>query len=175
MSIKGVLLAGASLCTICAGSAFAKSAPHLVAALHANAGRVTVKTAQHPHQFTNLTSTFGVSTGVTSADYKVKTPLAQTYYTFLHSGTFCNPPKEKVVLATKKTKYAKLSTSVESYSEGCGTPSQFFGDEYDLQTKKTPKKPDTFVSSLEAKKVHFDGTVYKKATLNLDVSVTISK
>jgi hypothetical protein len=174
MSIKGVLLAGASLCTICAGTAFAKSTPHLVAALHPNAGHVTFKTSLHPKNATDLTSTASVATGVTTADHLIKTKLAATYYTFLHSGTFCNPPKQKVVLSTKKTKYAKLSTSTESYSEGCGTPSVFYGDVYDLFSKKVPKKADKFTSSLIGKNVVFGGTTYKKGTLNLDVSVTIS-
>ena len=175
MTIKGVLLASVSLCTICAGSALASTSPHvLVAQMHP--GHAAVKTSLHTTPGSGLTSTQAVSTGVSAkADYMVKTKLAATYYTFLNSGTFCNPPKEKVKLSTTKTLYATLSTSTETYSEGCGTPSTFYGDVYDLQTKKAVKKPDTFTSSLDGKKVHFDGTVYKKATLNLDVSVTISK
>jgi hypothetical protein len=172
MNIRHVLLASVSVCTICAGGAFAKSTPALVAGMHA--GNAVVKTGVHSLTPTNLTSSASVATGVSTADYHVKTKLAATYYTFLHSGTFCNPPKESVKLSTKKTKYAKLSTSTESYSEGCGTPSKFYGDVYDLTTKKAPKKADTFTSSLIGHQIHFDGQVYKKGTLNLHVSVTIS-
>ncbi len=175
MTIKGILLASVSLCTICAGAAFASTSPHaLVAQMHP--GHAVVKTSLHNTPGSGLTSTAAVSTGVsTSADYKKKTKLAATYYTFLNSGTFCSPPKEKVKLSEKKTKYAKLGTSTETYSEGCGTPSTFYGDVYDLQTQKATGKTDTFTSSLDGKNVHFDGTVYKKAKLNLDVSVAISQ
>jgi hypothetical protein len=174
MTIKGALLASVSVCTICAGTAFAKPTPNLVvAALHP--GHAVVKTAMHSAGGQTFTSSASVSTGVsTKADYKKKTKLGATYYTFLHSGTFCSPPKEKVVLSTKKTKYAKLSTSTETYSEGCSTPSTFYGDVYDLQTKGKVKTPDTFTSDLIGKKVVFDGTTYKTGTLVLNVSVTIS-
>jgi hypothetical protein len=172
MTIRTALLAGASLCTICAGAAFAKSTPVLVAQIHGGQG--VVKTSMHSNAPANLTSSISVATGVsTSADFKKKTNLAATFYTFLHSGTFCNPPKQKVKLSTKKTKYAKLSTGVESYSEGCGTPSQFFGDVYDLTSKKGKNKTDKFTSALIGKDVHFGGTTYKKGTLNLKVSVAI--
>jgi hypothetical protein len=173
MTIKGALLAGVSICTICAGSAFAKTSPNvLVAQMHP--GHAVVKTSLHSQEPTNLTSTFGVTTAISaSADLKKKTKLAATYYTFLHSGTFCNEPKQKVKLSTKKTKYAKLSTSTETYSEGCGTPSTFYGDVYDLQTAKAKGKTDTFTSSLIGKKIYYGGTVYKKGTLNLELSVEI--
>ena len=175
MTIKGVLLAGVSLCTICTGAAFAKSDTHvLVAQMHP--GHAMVKTQLHQTPGAGLTSTQAVSTGVSiSSDYMKKTMLAATYYTFLNSGTFCNEPKEKVKLSVKKTVYATLSTGKETYSEGCSTPSNFYGDVYDLQTKKAANKTDTFTSSLDGKKVHFNGMVYKKAKLVLDVSVLISK
>jgi hypothetical protein len=176
MSIKGILLAGASLCTISAGAAFAKSMP-LVAALHPGSGHATIKTPLHLGPAQHLTSTFSVSTAVSQAtDHKVKTKLAATYYTYFHSGTLCVPQKEKVVLSTKKTKYAKLSTSTETYtySSCSGTPTVYYGDVYDLISKKTPKKPDTFVSTLKGTKIHFNGGVYD-IDLNLDLSVTITK
>jgi hypothetical protein len=173
MTIKGGLLAGVSICTICAGAAFAKTAP-LVAQMRP--GHAVVKTAVHPGVTpANLTSTASVSTGVsTSADYKKKTNLLGTFYTFLHSGTFCNEPKEKAVLTSgKKTSYAKLSTGSVSYSEGCGSPSKFYGDIYDLQKKTGAGKTDSFSSALKAHKVVFGGTTYKHGTLNLNVHVQI--
>jgi hypothetical protein len=176
MSIKVALLAGVSLFTICAGAAFAKSTPNLVVtALHP--GTALVKTAVHAKSPTNLTTTIGVSTGVTDADYKKKTPLAAPYYTFNHSGTTCDEPKEKIKLSTTKTKYAMLSTGTETETiSACSTgPTKFYGDVYELTTKKAVKKPDTFVSMLIAKDLHNGGNTYKKATLNLDVAVTISK
>jgi hypothetical protein len=79
----------------------------------------------------------------------------------------------RVHLSVRKTKYANINKSTESYSEGCGTPSKFYGDVYNLTSKKASGKTDSFTSSLKANKVHFDGGIYK-ATLNLHVSVSIS-
>lgn len=174
MTIKGVLLAGASLCTLTAGAAFAKSAPNVhVLAAHPGVGHTVVKTSLHPKNAGTVTYTFSVYTAVSqSADHGVKTKLAATYYTFLSNSSLCQQPKkEKVTLSTKKTKYAKLSTSTETYSEGCGAPTTFYGDVYDLTSKKTPKTPDAFVSTLKAKFKNASGP--QTGILNLDVSVSI--
>jgi hypothetical protein len=172
MPIKRALLVGVSLHAIGAGTAYAKSTPVLVAQMHP--GRAVVKTALHSQKPTNTTYTYSVTTTVsTSADYKKKTKLAHSYFTFLNSGTFCNPVKETVKLPTHKTKYAKVSKGIESYSEGCGAPSKFYGDVYDLQTKKGAGNTDQFYSSLIGRDIHYGGTIYKKVTANFVVFVKI--
>ena len=174
MPIKRVLLVGVSLHAIGAGAAYAKSTPVLVAQMHP--GRAVVKTALHSQKPTNNTYTYTLSTTVsTSADYKKKTKLAHTYYTFLNSGTFCNPPKETVKLSTRKTKYAKVSKGTESYSEGCGTPTKFYGDVYDLQTKKGVGSTDQFPSILIGRNIHYDGQIYTEVTLNFVDFVKITR
>jgi hypothetical protein len=174
MSIKRALLVGVSLYTIGASAAYAKSTPVLVAQLHP--GHAVLKTALHSQKPTNVTYTYSISTTVsTSADYKQKTKLAHTYYTYLNSGTFCIPVKETVKLPSHKTKYAKLRMGTESYSEGCGTPSKFYGDVYNLQTKKGKGNTDQFTSLLIGRNIHYDGQVYKQVTTNFLVFVNITK
>jgi hypothetical protein len=174
MTIKGLLLAGASLATFGASAAYAERAPTIhVAALHP--GHAVVKTAMHSSKASNLTSTFLVYSSVsTAADYKVKTHLIYTYYAYYDSGSFCGTKngKTKVILSTKKTAYAKLSTAVETYSEGCGTPTSFYGDVYDLTTKTAVGQVDSFVSDLYGKKIHYNGGVYNINT-NLELEVFI--
>jgi hypothetical protein len=175
MTIKAILLSGAALCTLSIMPALASSAPHIAAAA-AHPGNVHVKTALHASKATNLTSTASVATGVSvSSSFKKKTPLSATFYTFYDSGSFCNSSqKESVKLATKKTKYAKLSTGVETLTGYCSTaPTKFYGDVYDLRTKKAKNKTDTFTSTLVGKNIHYNGGLYD-IKLNLDVSVAIS-
>lgn len=176
MSIKGILMAGAALCTFSMAQAFAAEAPHF-AAVAAHPGQAHVKTVLHAGRAQQLTSTASVYTSVSIAsDYKKKTPLEGTYYTFYDSGSFCNSTeKMRVKLATKKTKYATLSTGVETLTGYCSTsPTKFYGDNYDLQTKAAKNKTDTFTSTLVGKKIHYNGGVYN-INLNLDVSVSITK
>jgi hypothetical protein len=170
MTIKGILMAGAALCTVCAAPAFAKSAPKIaVVALH-QGSRTVIKTPMHSTGDSKITSSGTIYTYVSAADYKVKTPLVETYYTYLSNSSICNAGNGKtyVKLSTKKTKYAKLSTGTETYSEGCGYPTVFYGDIYDLTTKKP--KDDTFVSSLIGKKIHYDGGKYN-ITVNFTIEV----
>jgi hypothetical protein len=104
----------------------------------------------------------------------VKTHLIYTYYAYYDSGSFCgtkNGPT-KQVLATKTTTYAKLGTAIESYSEGCGTPTKFYGITYDLKSKKAVGQTDSFQSDLKGKKIHFNGGVYDINTY-LDITVFI--
>jgi hypothetical protein len=176
MTIKGLLLAGASLATVGAGAAYAAPTIH-VAALHNGFGNghAAVKTSMHHATVGSITSTYLVYSSVsTAADYKVKTNLKYTFYTYYNSGSLCdaNAQKLKVKLSTKKTAYAKLSTGVESYTEGCATAVKFYGDVYDLTTKTAVGSVDSFVSSLEGKKIHFEGGKYN-ITLNLDLEVFI--
>ncbi len=173
MSIKGILLAGAALCTISIAPAMAASAPrYSIAALHTGG---IVKTAMRAPKASAVTYTISVSTAIsTKAAYMVKTNLAQTFYTFLSNSTICDQPKkESVTLSTTKTVYALLSTGVETYSEGCSAPTKFYGDVYDLQTKKAKNKKDTFSSALKANFKNANGKM--KGTLNINVTVAIGK
>jgi hypothetical protein len=154
--------------------ALASSAPYVfVAAAHP--GNVHVKTALHVESPTHSCSTLVVSTSVsTSADYKKKTPLVDTYYTFYDSGSFCNSSeKQKIKLAVKKTAYAKLSAGTETFTGYCSTaPTVFYGDVYDLQTKKAKGKTDTFKSTLVGKDIHYNHGLYNIDVV-LDVIVAI--
>ena len=170
MTLKKILYAGAALCTISAAPAFARNAPSVaVVALHA--GHAVMKTQMHTPGKNHISSTGSAFSTIAASKKTVK--LIYTYYTYLSSGSFCNiQAKQKVKLSTKKTKYAKLGTSTESYSEGCGTPTVFYGDTYKLTAKKAPKNPDTFVSTLIGKGFHYEGEKYD-GKLNLNVSVTV--
>jgi hypothetical protein len=173
MTIKGLLLAGASVCALGMSSAFAASAPNVhVTALRP--GHAMVKTAMHRSPGATQTATYAVYTSVSvSSDYMKKTNLLGTFYTLNDSSSVCTPAaKQKVKLSTKKTVYAKLSTGSVTYSEGCPSgPTVFRGTVYDLQSKKAKGKTDTFTDTLSAK-VKSQGEKYK-FNLVLDVSVAI--
>jgi hypothetical protein len=174
MRIKTVLLVGAALCAISMAPVVAAPAPHIIA-VAAHPGNAHVKTALHTGKIHQITSTIAISTGVsTSADYKKKTPLVSTFYTFFDSGNFCKrSEKEKMKLPVKKTAYAKLSTGVETRTGYCSTaPTKFYGDNYDLQTRKAKGKTDKFISTLVGRKIHYNGGLYN-IDLNLDVTVAI--
>jgi hypothetical protein len=174
MTIKGILLSGAAMCTLSIAPALAASAPKIVA-VAAHPGHVHVKTSLHAGKASHLTSTISVFTSISaSTAYKVKTPLDATFYTFFDSGSFCNSSqKEKAVLTTHKTKYAKLKTGVETLTGYCSTAAtKFYGDVYKLKSKKAVGKTDTFTSTLKGKNIHYNGSVYD-IDLNLDVSVAI--
>jgi hypothetical protein len=175
MTLKRVLMVGVALCGISALSAVsanAATAPNIhLLALHNSA---VVKTAVHHQPAGTATYTITVSTTISaSADYKVKTPLALTYYTFTSSSNPCKfPKKQKITVSTKKTKYAKIGTSTETSTlSGCSTPDTFYGDTYDLTAKKAVGKTDAFVSTLKA--TFKNGGKKLKGTLFLDVTVDI--
>jgi len=175
MTFKRVLMVGAALCGISALSAVSASAAtapniHLLA-LHKSA---VVKTAVHHQPAGTATYTITVSTTISSsADYKVKTPLALTYYTFTSNSNPCTfPKKQKISVSPKKTKYAKIGTSTETSTlSACTTPDTFYGDTYDLTSKKAVGQTDSFVSTLKA--TFKNGGKKIKGTLFLDVTVDI--
>lgn len=174
MTVKGLLLAGVSVCAIGMGSAFAAAPTMHVTALRP--GHATVKTALHGTPNATQTVTYSVATGVSTASaYKVKTNLLGTFYTLNDSYSLCMPAaKQKVTLSTKKTKYARLSTGAVTYSEGCSSgPTIFRGTVYDLIKKNAAGKTDSFVDTLTGK-VKNAGKRYT-FVLNLDTSVAISK
>jgi hypothetical protein len=173
--ITQTLLGGAAFCALATAPAMAAGAPSIhVAAAHP--GHQTVlKTSMQKGKIAHITSTIAVSTSDTAGLNKVE-KLAATYYTFYDSGSFCNSTeKQKQVLQSKKTKYAKLGTSTETYSGYCSTaPTVFYGDTYELTNKKGEGKSDSFVSTLTGKKIHYNGGLYD-IDVNLDVSVAIGQ
>ena len=118
MTVKGLLLAGVSVCAIGMGSAFAAAPAVHVTALRP--GVATLKTAMHGSPAATQTATYSVSTAVSTASaYKTKTNLLGTFYTLNDSGSVCTPAKaQKVTLSKTKTKYARLSTGKVSYQPG---------------------------------------------------------
>ncbi len=156
----------------------AAGAPSIhAAALHPGHQTVLKTRLNNAGKIAHITSTIAVSTSISaSADYKKKVKLAATYYTYYDSGSFCNKSEKQMVkLAAKKTQYAKLGTSTETYSGYCSTaPTVFYGDTYDLTSKKGAGHNDAFVSTLVGKKIHYNGGIYD-IDLNLDVSVAIGQ
>ena len=174
MTIKGILLAGAALCTISIAPALASSAPKVAIAAARTGG--VVKTAMHAKTASALTYTFSVYTGVSvSTAYKVKTNLGATFYTWLSNDSLCQQPaKEKLSFPSgKKTTYAKLSAGVETYSEGCGAPTKFYGTVYYLDKRHAANQTDTFQSDLKAK--FKNGGAKYDGSLFIDGTVAISK
>ncbi|HEY6578371.1 MAG TPA: hypothetical protein VIY09_03545 [Rhizomicrobium sp.] len=168
--ITQTLLGGAAFCALATAPAMAADAP-VVAALHS--GHQTVlKTNMHKAKPGNLTTTIAISSTDTAGLKQVQ-KLAYTYYTYYDSGSFCNSSeKQKETLQSRKTQYAKLGTSTETYSGYCSTaPTVFYGDTYELVKKSGEGKVDSFVSALVGKKIHYDGGIYN-ITQNEDVSVT---
>jgi hypothetical protein len=164
--INQTLLGGAAFCALATAPAMAGAPSVHVAALHPGNQHV-VKTSMH--NGSKITSTISISTSDSSGlNQTVK--LAATYYTFYDSGSFCNSSeKQKQVLKSKKTKYAKLGTSTETYSGYCSTaPTVFYGDTYDLVKKKGEGKTDSFESTLTGKKIHYNGGLY-----NIDVHMMV--
>jgi hypothetical protein len=167
--ITQTLLGGAACCALASASALAGAPSVHVAALHAGKQTV-VKTSMHKGKIAHITSTIDISTSDSSGlNQTVK--LVDTYYTFYDSGSFCNSSqKQKQVLTKKKTKYAKLGTSTETYSGYCSTaPTVFYGTTYDLTNKKGEGKTDHFESTLTGKKIHYNGGLY-----DIDVHMMIS-
>lgn len=174
MTVKGLLLAGVSVCAIGMGSAFAAAPAVHVTALRP--GVATLKTAMHGSPAATQTATYSVSTAVSTASaYKTKTNLLGTFYTLNDSGSVCTPAKaQKVTLSKTKTKYARLFTGKVTYSLGCPSgPTVFRGTVYDLLKKNASGKTDKFVDTLTGKVVS-QGSHYT-FNLNLDTSVAIGK
>ncbi|MGH6890464.1 MAG: hypothetical protein ACREHF_14950 [Rhizomicrobium sp.] len=175
--ITQTLLGGAAFCALATAPAMAAGAPdvHVVAA-HPGHQTVVKTSMNNVGGIKHLTSTIAISTSVPASDRRHVVKLASTYYTYYDSGSFCNSTeKQKQVLKSKKTKYAKLGTSTETYSGYCSTaPTVFYGDTYDLKKKSGEGKVDTFVSTLTGKKIHYNGNIYDIDT-NMDVSVSIGQ
>jgi|HubBroStandDraft_2_1064218.scaffolds.fasta_scaffold578006_1 hypothetical protein len=172
--ISQTLLGGAALFALATAPAMAGDVPDIhVAALHPGHATFVRKTRMHlGNHVHHSCSTIVISTTVPASDFRSVVKLAGTYYTFYDSGTFCNSSeKQKVKLRAKKTQYAKLGTSTETYSGYCSTaPTVFYGDTYDLKKKKGEGKTDSFVSTLVGKNIHYNGGIYD---INLPMEVVV--
>jgi hypothetical protein len=116
----------------------------------------------------HITYTFGVYTYASASSSGVK--LGATYYKWNSYSSLCTTPKMKIK-APKKSVYAKIGTSTETYSFGCPSgPTVFYGDTWTNKTGQSGNT-DTFVSTLTGKFTNSRGKY--KGTLNLDVSVSI--
>jgi hypothetical protein len=175
MAIKNSLMAGAALGVLCSSPAMAGSTPDFhVFALHQ--GRVVTKTLIRAPGRSHLTYTYttNVSTSVsTAADYGKAIKLVGTFIFIASSDSICAEPPQKLKLVSKKTPYAKLGTTTETYSLGCANPTVIHGDTYDLQTRNAAGKTDSFVSILSAK--YKKGGIKYREMVNEDVSVKISR
>jgi hypothetical protein len=177
--ISQTLLGGAALCALATAPAMAGDVPNLhVFALHG--GNVIHKTrlakTGHREDCSRVCTGSTVSTSIPASDLHKVVKLAATYYSYYDSGSFCNSSqKQKVKLAKKKTQYAKLGTSTETYSGYCSTaPTVFYGDTYDLEKKSGEGKTDTFVSTLIGRNIHYNHQLYNLKTI-LDVVVHIGQ
>lgn len=164
------LLGSAAVVALATAPAMAGGAPHLsVTALYA--GHAVNKTKVHNPGRKHLTYTFGVSSYVPASDLNVTVKLAGTYYKWNSNRSICTAPKEKIKVPKKST-YAKLGHSTETYSLGCSSgPTVFYGDTYDLTNSSGEGQTDSFVSTLIGK--FSNSGVKYKGFLHLDVSVHI--
>ena len=170
MTLKHVLMLGTVLCglsTFSASAVLAAPAPNI----HVLAVRdgVVVKSALlHRRAGASSTFTGSVSTAVSTAtDYRVKTPLSNTFLAF-SSGTLGDFPlhvKHKV--APVKTVYARIGAATETFSAGCpGGPVTLYGDTYDLKTRHAIGKTDHFASNFVVN--------FKSGVTRLDVHVAVA-
>jgi hypothetical protein len=161
----GTVLCGLS--TFSASAVLAASAPE-IHVLAIRDGIVVKSALLHRRSGANSTYTGSVSTAVsTSADYRVKTALSNTFLAF-SSGTLCDFPLHvKNTVAPVKTAYARIGTATETLSAGCpGGPVTLYGDTYDLKTRHAIGKTDHFASNFTVK--------FKSAVAKLDLHVTVA-
>jgi hypothetical protein len=172
MQFKVILCAGAALGAITATSAMAGTPPAQVLAI-AGGPDFALKTRFRLPHAKSITYTVSVTTTIsTAAAYKVKTKIGP--YLWVSNNSLCQEPgREKLTLATRKTRYAKLGKAIETYSEGCGKPIHFYFTTYELGTRTAAGKTDYFAATLKAK-VIYDGVDYD-ATLNIDTGVHIGR
>jgi hypothetical protein len=172
MPFRKILCAGAALGAISNAAAMA-GPPSAQVVVVAKTGNFALKTAIQHSPAKSITYTVSVTTTIsTAADYKIKTKIGP--YMWDSNNSLCQEPEhEKLRLGTRKTKYAKIGTAIETYSVGCGKPSKFYFTTYELETKAAVGKTDHFTASLKAKVT--DGGIKYDATLNIDTSVHISR
>ncbi len=164
------LLSGAafSALSVVAAMAQQKHPAFRVTALHA--GHAVSKTKQpcNPHLPT-CTYTFLVYS-YQPASAPPKTHLIYTFYKWNSSSNLCTIPKEKIK-ARRRSIYAKIGTTTETYSYGCSSgPTVFYGDTW---TNKTgvAGETDQFESKLIGHFKH-SGNKYK-GVLDMTVEVFI--
>jgi hypothetical protein len=144
------LLSSAALGALATAPAMADNGPafHLFA-LHD--GRLVSKTVRHQPGSPGMTESAPVYTTIPASDLHKKVKLTNTYYTWGNSYDVCQPPKhkQKVVLSTNKTPYAKLGTATDTYSFGYPSgPTTLYGDTYKLTNPDGIGQSDSFISTL---------------------------
>jgi hypothetical protein len=170
-NITKTLLGGAAVCALATAPAMAGNVPAFhVTALHA--GHAVNKTKIYQPGRTHLTYTYGVSSYVPASDLGTAVNLIYTYYKWNSNASLCTQPKMKVKVPKKST-YAKLGHNTESYSEGCGSPTIFYGDTYDLKNAAGEGNVDSFQSDLIGK--FSNGSTKYLGNLYLDVNVSIGQ
>ena len=175
-AITQSLLASAALVALATAPTLAGSPPPFrITALHA--GHVVNKTRIRPHQGHQTSYTFGAYTYVPASDLGIRVKLPATYYKWNSAPngyfTLCSKPKQWIRLTTKKTIYARIGKSTETYSYGCPSGSTvFYGDTYRLQKASGEVQYDSFISELLGKFRGPGGEMYK-GDLVLHVYVTI--
>ena len=166
-NITKTLLGGAAICALATAPAMA-GAPHFsITALHA--GNQVLKSVIHNPGRQHVTYNFYVTTAVPGT-VGTGTKLAQTYYKWNSNGSICSTPKMKLT-GQKKSTYGKIAHNTESYSEGCGAPTIFYGDEYTLTKASGDGKTDSFTSDLIGK--YANGSAKYLGKLNIHATVEI--
>jgi hypothetical protein len=157
MTIKTILLAGAAVCALMAGSAAAEQMPSIhVVALHQ--GTALAKTKMQHASPLSTTVTAQISTSVSaSQNFHQTVPLPRTYYAVYDTQT-CLVPPARQKLPMRKTAYGRITASVTqgfvSGSDGtafCAAPANFYGVSYELKASHAAGKTDHFVSTIIAK------------------------
>ena len=172
-NLTRTLLGGAALSALTAVPSVAqqKHPAFHVTALHQ--GRIVNKTARYRcyhHHFTSSCIKTAY-TSVSPSDLGKSVSLASTFYKFNSSYTLCSAPKTKIK-AHKKSKYGKIKTGTETYSEGCPSgPITFYGDRYKLTDPSGFGQTDHFQSKMSGK-FYINGNAYA-GSLILRVMVAI--
>ncbi len=167
------LLGGVALGALAIAPAMASDSPafHLFA-MHD--GRLVSKTIMHHSHRQHISTVISTYSYIQPSDLHKTVKLRHTYFKWSDNHDICSTPKQWVKLSTKRTQYAKIGISTETYSEGCPNgPTTFYGDTYKLTNPAGEGQRDSFYSSLIGR-FTFDGNKYR-GDLILDVTVVISQ
>jgi hypothetical protein len=167
-NLTKILLGGVAISALASAPAIAapKHPAMHVTALHG--GKAVNKSKMHNPSRTHITYTFGVYTYQSASGGKVK--LGATYYKWNSYSSLCTTPAMRIT-TPRKSVYAKIGHSTETYSFGCPSgPTVFYGDTWKNLTGVSGNT-DTFVSTLTGKFKNSRGKYF--GTLNLDVNVFI--
>ena len=171
-AITKTLLSSVALCALAAVPAAAGSHPAFsFTALHG--GHAVNKTKLHNHGATHITYTFGVYSYISfSSAFGKKVPLAGSFYKWNSYSTFCSSPKQKIKVIPKKTEYAKIGITTQTYSLGCPSgPTVFYGVTYKIYNPDAEGHTDHFVVEDRGRFKNANGKY--RGLLNMDYTVFI--